>query len=76
MTYGEVLNHLQESRLHAAYRAGWNGKGMWVALQSPDANSKMSKPYTYLQAADGDLVPWVPSQTDHLADDWVLMEAA
>jgi hypothetical protein len=26
-------------------RAGWNGKGMFVQLQWPDANSKMTLPY-------------------------------
>lgn len=25
-------------------RAGWNGKGMWLMLQVPDAHSKMSLP--------------------------------
>jgi len=52
------------------YRKGWNGKGMWLALQTPDANSKMKLPYIYMSTATGDLVPWVASQTDLLADDW------
>lgn len=51
-------------------RSGWNGKGMWLALQVPDANSKMSLPYIYMKTADDKLVPWLASQTDVLADDW------
>lgn len=51
-------------------RTGWNGKGMWLALQIPDANSKMSLPYVYMQTVQGDLVPWLCSQTDLLATDW------
>jgi hypothetical protein len=51
-------------------RAGWNGKGMWLARQVPDANSKMTLPYIYMSTAQGDLVPWLASQTDILADDW------
>jgi hypothetical protein len=51
-------------------RRGWNGKGMWVALQTPDVQSKMSLPYLFMVTADGDNVPWVASQTDLLADDW------
>jgi Protein of unknown function (DUF2829) len=51
-------------------RAGWNGKGMWLELQVPDAHSKMTLPYVYMRTAQGDLVPWLCSQTDLLAIDW------
>jgi hypothetical protein len=51
-------------------RAGWNGKGMWLELQTPDAHSKMTLPYVYMSTAQGDLVPWLCSQTDLLATDW------
>jgi hypothetical protein len=53
-------------------REGWNGKGMWLALQIPDPHSKMTLPYIYMSTAQGDLVPWLASQTDMLADDWIL----
>jgi len=51
-------------------RSGWNGKGMWLALQVPDVNSKMTLSYIYMYTAQGDLVPWLASQTDILANDW------
>jgi Protein of unknown function (DUF2829). len=51
-------------------REGWNGRGMWLALQTPDEHSKMRRPYIYMRPVDGDLVPWVASQSDLLADDW------
>lgn len=51
-------------------RSGWNGKGMWLELQRPDAHSKMTLPYVYMSTAQGDLVPWLCSQTDLLATDW------
>ena len=51
-------------------RAGWNGKGMWLALQIPDQNSKMTLPYVYMSTAQGALVPWLCSQADLLAIDW------
>lgn len=53
-------------------RTGWNGKGMWLALQAPDAHSKMGLPYVYMKTAPGPLVPWLCSQTDLLAVDWEL----
>ena len=55
-------------------RIGWNGKGMWLELQVPDAHSKMSLPYIYMCTAQGDLVPWLASQTDVLAEDWTEVE--
>lgn len=52
-------------------RAGWNGKGMWLALQRPDAGGKMTLPYIYMKTADDQLVPWLASQTDMLGEDWL-----
>ena len=58
----------------AVSRSGWNGKGMWLALQTPDANSKLSLPYIYMKTADNNLIPWFASQTDVLATDWDIVE--
>ena len=55
-------------------RSGWNGKGMWLALQIPDANSKMTMPYVYMSTAQGQLIPWLCSQADLLAIDWQLVK--
>lgn len=54
-------------------RAGWNGKGMWVKLQRPTDKSMMTLPYIYMKTADNQLVPWLISQTDALANDWELV---
>lgn len=51
-------------------RFGWNGKGMWLDLQLPDLHSKMTLPYVYIRTTEGNLVPWLCSQTDLLAWDW------
>lgn len=52
------------------YRDGWNGKGMYLELQRPDANSKMTLPYIYMKTACNNFVPWLASQTDLLSNDW------
>lgn len=51
-------------------RSGWNGKNMYLELHVPDVNSKMTLPYVDMRTAQGDLVPWLCSQTDLLATDW------
>ena len=70
MDFGQALHQLRDSNRVA--RAGWNGRGMYLELQVPDAHSKMTLPYIYMQTVQGDLVPWLASQTDMLSDDWVI----
>jgi hypothetical protein len=70
-TYGDALEALWS--LLRVGRKGWNGKGMWLELQLPDANSKMTLPYIYIRTAQGDTVPWLCSQTDALASDWEIV---
>lgn len=66
-------------------RDGWNGWGLYIQLQTPDENSKMTRPYIYLVSPIGSTqqfggeekehrVPWLPSQTDVLASDWTEVE--
>lgn len=74
MTFGYALHRLKEGDRVA--RLGWNGRGMWLALQCPDRHSKMTLPYIYMRTVQGDLVPWLASQTDLLADDWQIVPQA
>ena len=71
MEIGDAVSAMR-SGLKVA-RSGWNGKGMWLALQVPDAHSKMGLPYVYMRTATGELVPWLCSQSDLLATDWELV---
>lgn len=68
---GWAVKHMRDGG--RVCRAGWNGKGMWLELQTPDMNSKMTLPYVYMRTVQGDLVPWLCSQTDLLAIDWEIV---
>lgn len=68
MLFGEAIARLKNGE--RVCRSGWNGKSMYLELQVPDENSKMTLPYIYMSTVQGDLVPWLASQTDVLADDW------
>jgi hypothetical protein len=52
-------------------RAGWNGKGMHVRLMEVDG----VLPFLAMCTVQGDMVPWLASQTDILAEDWETVPA-
>ena len=58
---------------HRVAREGWNGRGQFLAAQFPDEFSKMTLPYIYISTVQGDLVPWLASQTDLMAEDWEIV---
>lgn len=68
MDFGQAIERLKQGG--RVSRAGWGGKGMYLELQVPDEHSKMTSPYIYMKTADDNLVPWLASQTDVLAEDW------
>ncbi|MNW38084.1 hypothetical protein D3C74_151430 [compost metagenome] len=79
--FGQAIENLKQGKKVA--RAGWNGKGIFIELQIPDEHSKMTSPYIYIDTtglqtenpnAPKSRVPWLASQTDMLAEDWVVVE--
>lgn len=72
MRFEEVLPLVREDRRIA--RASWNEKAMWVGMRPSTRGSDMSVPYLYLRSPDGSLVPWAPSPTDLMADDWAVAD--
>ena len=70
---GEAVKELVHG--NAVSREGWNGPGQKLQLQAPDAKSKMTLPYIFITTVQGDLVPWLASQTDILALDWYVVDA-
>lgn len=77
MNFGQAIALMQAGG--QVSRAGWNGRGIHIAIQMPDENSKMTSPYIYIDttglqttnsAAPKSMVPWLASQTDMLAVDW------
>ena len=74
MNFGLAIELLKNG--YRVAREGWNGRGQHLELQRPDAHSKMTLPYIYITTVQGDRVPWLASQTDMLAEDWVVVEGA
>lgn len=82
MSFGQALMALEKGDRVA--RSGWNGKGMWLryvdpyhdkqfkVFEAPDAEGTLL-PWIGMKTADNKFVPWLASQTDMLAKDWVLL---
>ena len=86
LTFGLALEALKLGNKVA--RAGWNGKGMFLFLV-PGSTFKVNRPpllgiypegteinyhaHIDMKTADNKVVPWLCSQTDMLAEDWVVM---
>lgn len=82
--FGEALKLLKGGK--SVSRKGWNGKGLFITLQVPDENSKMTRPYIYITTPVGSTnqfgqsndheqrVPWLASQTDLMSEDWFVVE--
>lgn len=74
--FSEALSHIRSGG--KAARSGWNGRNMHVELHMPVRGvDQVTLPYLALRTPnqlDGKVhkVPWLASQTDLLADDWVL----
>lgn len=89
MDFSDALRHVKGGGRVA--RAGWNGKGMFIFLVSGSKFIVNREPllsimgegtevqyhaHVDMKTADGQVVPWLCSQTDMLADDWVIVEAS
>ena len=86
-SFGEAITALKAGKKVA--RAGWNGKGMFLFLV-PGSTFKVNRaplldiypegteinycPHIDMKTADGKVVPWLASQTDVLAEDWLIIE--
>lgn len=86
MTFGMAIEALKTGKKIA--RKGWNGKGMWIQYIAGDTDDGTTGDYTTtvsawngkrlpflaMKTADDAFVPWLASQTDMLADDWVIVK--
>jgi len=50
MDFGRALQFLRNGG--KMQRSGWNGKDMWIHMQTPDEHSKMSLPYLYMKTSE------------------------
>jgi len=79
-TFGEALVLLKKG--YKVARVGWNGKGMFRFKVNrpplmgiyPEGTEIEYHAHIDMKTAQGYVVPWTISQTDALAEDWVLVK--
>ena len=84
MSFGLAIEALKKGE--RVTRAKWNGKGMWLvairaqdwqcdvdAIPEEDADIELCG-FFALKTSDGEFVPWMVSQSDMQADDWMIVE--
>jgi hypothetical protein len=84
MNFGQAIETLKGGQKVA--REGWNGKGMflyYVPANSYPAQTEAAKDhfgdmvpygaYIAMKTAQNNVVPWLASQTDVLAEDWQIV---
>lgn len=86
MNFGLAIEAAKKGKKIA--REGWNGKGMFlyhVPAAAYPPSTEVAKAafngenvpygaYIAMKTAQGNVVPWLASQTDILADDWYIVE--
>ena len=72
-TFSEALTAVKDMK--TITREGWNGRGQFVFLiPGNEVEGQKLLPYLALSNVQGEIVPWLASQGDLLADDWVVEE--
>ena len=84
MNFGQALEAMKDG--FSVARHGWNGKGMFLyhvpaaiyKTQTQVAKDVFGEEVEYsayiaMKTAQGNVVPWLASQTDVLAEDWVMV---
>ena len=46
---------------------------VFISIQTPDANSKMTAPYFYVKSRFG-MVPWIPTMIEMFSEEWQISE--
>lgn len=84
LSFGIAIEAMKKGRKVA--RVGWNGKGMHLRIVEPyndmgitDAQAERVSegtllPWIGMKTADNKFVPWLASQTDMLAEDWIIVQ--
>lgn len=86
LNFGQAIEAAKQGKKVA--REGWNGRGMFLyhvpanaypattdvgkSIADVDGNVEYGA-YIAMKTAQGNVVPWLASQTDILTEDWIIL---
>jgi len=77
LNFGQAMVALRDGQ--CVCREGWNGKNMWISFVRADnwsvgfpLSNYEQLPWIVMRTADRKIVPWLASQTDIVAEDWMI----
>lgn len=71
MNFSEALDAMKKG--HAVQRSGWNGPGQWVSIMDGATTHCIElAPFLVIRTVQDIHIPWLASQGDLLANDWVI----
>ena len=85
LNFGQAIEALKDGKKVA--RNGWNGKGMFLYYVPENAYPAITKiakesfpdrdvpycAYIAMKTVQNNVVPWLASQSDVLAEDWIVL---
>lgn len=87
LNFGEALERIKQG--YKVQREGWNGKGMFIFLVAGSTFTVNRepllsimgegavvnyRPHIDMKTADGEVVPWLASQSDLIEEDWQIFD--
>ena len=78
MALGDAIEEMKNG--NRVQRRGWNGKGMFIFIVAGDSwdfetdingvDNLGTQSFICMKTADDQLIPWLASQADIMAEDW------
>ena len=82
-SFGDAIKYMKRGL--KVKRKGWNGKNMYIRyvelytdkayrVIEQETTDGTLQPYIAMKTSDNGFIPWLASQTDMLAEDWVFVD--
>jgi hypothetical protein len=67
-TFGQAIEYMKDGE--GIRLPKWE-PDVFISIQKPDENSKMTAPYFYVTSRFG-MVPWIPTMIEMFSEEWQL----
>ena len=68
MPFGDAISEIKKDGRNKMKLPHWQDD-VYISVQSPDENSKMTAPYFFVTSRYG-MVPWIPTMIEMFSEQW------